>query len=66
MLFWRTFIVYFVLPTKTFSTELKMELYLMLKVVVPLNFKGKKEVIQRQRRQVESICHDVKSFKLSE
>jgi len=40
MLFWRTFIVYFVLPTKTFSTELKMQLYLMLKVVVPPNFKG--------------------------
>jgi hypothetical protein len=66
MLFWRTFTVYFVLSTKKFSTELKMQLYLMLKVVVPLNFKRLKEVIQRQRREVESICHDVKTFKLSE
>jgi hypothetical protein len=66
MLFWHTFIVYFVLPTKSLSTELKMQFYLMLKVVVPVNFKGLKEVIQRRKIEVGSICHDVKTFKLSE
>jgi hypothetical protein len=66
MLFWRTFIVYFVLPNKNIRTGLKIQLYLMLKVAVPLNFKGLHEVMQRQRREVDSICYDVKTFKLSE
>ena len=37
MLFWRNFVVYFVLPTKNFNTGLKMQLYLVLQMMVHWN-----------------------------
>jgi hypothetical protein len=39
LLFGRTFIVYFLHPTKNISTQFKMQLCLLLKVFVLLNFK---------------------------
>jgi hypothetical protein len=66
MVFGRTFVVYFLHPTKNISTELKMQLCSVLEVLVPLQLKGLKEVIQRERRKVRYIFHNFKTFKLSE